>query len=61
MKLIVKKRNVVPKLEDMKKPIVESKRNVVENKKKLPAARKSLYEESGEPSQEQMNNKTQEL
>ena len=47
------KRNVVPTFADLKKPVVESKR-------KLPAARKSLFEEIGEPSQEQMNNKTQE-
>ena len=48
------KRNVVPTFEDLKKPVVESKR-------KPPAARKSLFEEIGELSQEQMNNKTQEV
>ena len=37
-----------------KKPVVESKR-------KPPAARKSLFEEIGEPSQGQINNKTQEV
>ena len=34
------KRNVVPTFEDLKKPVVESKR-------KPPAARKSLFEEIG--------------
>ena len=38
----------------MKKPFVESKR-------KLLAAKKSLFEGIGEPSQEQMNNKTKEV
>ena len=47
-------RNVDPKFEDMKKPVVESKRE-------HPAARKSLFEEIGEPSQEQMNDKTHEV
>ena len=42
------KRNVVPTFEDLKKPVVGSKR-------------KSLFEEIGEPSQEQMNKKTQEV
>ena len=45
---------MVPTFEDMKKPGVGSKR-------KTPAARKSLFEEIREPSQEQMNNKTQEV
>ena len=43
------KRNVILTFKDLKKPAVESKR-------KSPAARKSLLEEIGEPSQEQMNN-----
>ena len=33
---------MVPKFEDMNKPLVESKR-------KAPAARRSLFEENGEP------------
>ena len=45
----------------MKKPIVESKRNVVKSKKKRSVARKSLFEDIGEPSQDQINNKTQEV
>ena len=48
------KRNVVVTFEDLKKPVFESKW-------KPPGARKSLFEEIGEPSQEQMNNKTQEV
>ena len=48
------KRNVAPTFEDIKKPVVKSKR-------KPPAARKSLFEEVGEPSQEQINNKAQEV
>ena len=48
------KRNVAPTFEDIKKPVVKSKR-------KPPAARKSLFEEAGEPSQEQINNKAQEV
>ena len=45
---------MVPTFEDMKKPVVGSKG-------KTPAARKSLFEEIREPSQEQINNKTQEV
>ena len=52
---------MVPKFKNMKKPIVESKRNVVKSKKKRSVARKSLFEDIGEPSQEQINNKTQEV
>ena len=37
------------------------KRPVVESKRKPPAAWKSLFEEIGEPSQEQMNSKAQEV
>ena len=48
------KRNVVSTLEELKNPVAESKR-------KPPTARKSLFEEIGEPKQEQMNNKTQEV
>ena len=48
------KRNVAPTFEDLKKPVVGSKRKPL-------AARKSLFEEIGEPSQEQMNKKTQEV
>ena len=48
------KRNVVVTFENLKKPVVERKR-------KPPAARKSLFEEIWEPSQDQMNNKTQEV
>ena len=48
------KRNVVSTFEDLKKPVVQSKR-------KPPAARKVLFEEIVEPSQEQMNNKTQKV
>ena len=43
--------NAVPTFEDLEKPDFESKR-------KPPTARKSLFEEIGEPSQEQMYNKT---
>ena len=52
---------MVPKFENIKKPIAESKRNFVESKKKRSVARKSLFEDIGEPSQEQINNKTQEV
>ena len=45
---------MVPTLEDLENLVVESKR-------KPPAARKSLFEEIGQSSQEQMNNKTQEV
>ena len=45
---------MVPTFEDLKKPVVESK-------KKPLVARKPLFEEIGEPSQEQMSNKTQEV
>ena len=48
------KSNVVATFENMKKPVVESKR-------KPAVTRKSLFEEIGEPSLEQMNNKTQEV
>ena len=48
------KRNVVPTFKDLEKPVLESKRKPV-------AARKPLFEEIGETSQEQMNNKTQEV
>ena len=37
------------------------KKLVVENKRKPPAARKSLFEEIEEPSQKQMNDKTQDV
>ena len=45
------KRNVVSTFEDLKKLVVESKR-------KAPAARKSLFEKIGEPSQEQQNSRS---
>ena len=48
------KSNVVPTFEDMKKPAVKSNR-------KPAAARKSLFEEIGETSQEQVKNKTKEV
>ena len=48
------KRNVASTFEDLEKPVVESKR-------KHPVARKSLFEEIGDPLQEQMINKTQEV
>ena len=48
------KRNVVPTFEYMKKPVVESKR-------RPPAARKSLFEETGKPLQEKMKDKTQDV
>ena len=48
------KRNVVRTFEALKKPVVQ-------NKRKPTAARKVLFEEIMEPSQEQMNNKTQEV
>ena len=48
------KRDVVSTFEDLKKPVAESKG-------KPPVARKSLFEEIREPSQEQMNNNTEEV
>ena len=48
------KPNVVSTFKDLKKPVVERKRNPT-------AGRKSLFEEIGEPLQEQMNNKIQEV
>ena len=53
--------NVVPKFKNMKKPIVERKRYVVKSKKKRSVAKKSLFEDIGEPSQDPINNKTQEV
>ena len=46
--------DVVSTFENLKKLVVESKR-------KPPAARKSLFEEIEEPSQKQMNDKTQDV
>ena len=48
------KRNVASTFEDLEKPVDESKRKHL-------AARKSLFDKIGEPSQEQMISRTQEV